>query len=292
MNTVPSIAALTVPEVLVLQNPQAAQGRAALKLTLIELLARRIVTMRHEEKKSRFGRTQRTDYLQLDSANIHHAPDAAPIRAVIEMLQAAGASGAGATMNQIVQQAQRSFGKDLSGFQQKQVLPSLMSRGLVESYQKKVLGLFPSTRFRPTATGETLRQQVAANLEQAKALPEVVERDPLQAAALVATLGSGILLVDELKPHYSRLAQVLRRPQDDGADADFAATEVSDDDGASDDTSVTDSGNLDLGDFGGFDFDFGSFDALDSSLDAFDSSFDSSADSGGDSGSDGGGSSD
>lgn len=289
MNTVPSLTALTAAEALVLQNPQAAQGRATLKLTLMELIAGRIVTMRTEEKKTRFGRVQRIDYLHLNGANAPYVPGGTTVQAVIELLQAAGASAS--TADQIVQQAQRSFGKDLSGFQQKQVVPALMNQGLIESYQKKVLGLCPTTRYRPTAAGETLRQQLIAQLEQAKALPEVVERDPLQAAALVAMLGSGILLVDELKPHYSRLAHALRQPQGEGDDGEIADTDVGDDHTGSGEASFANSNSLDLGDFSGFDFDFNVFDALDSSLDAFDSSFDSSSDSGGNGGSDSGGSS-
>lgn len=285
MNT--PITLLSAAEALVLQNPQAAQGRAALKLTLMELLARRIVTMRHEETKGRFGRVHRTDYLQVAEEDQQQVPDAAPVTAVLNMLRAAGAAGPGATMAQVVQQARRSFGSDLSGFQQKHLVPSLLRRGLLEAYQKKLLGLIPRTQYRHTSAGEKVRQELVAHLEQARRLPEVLDRDPTHAAALLATLGGSILLVDELKPHYGRLAQALRQPAaggDDGASADMV--ELDDPDVAPSD--------LDLADFGGFDFDFAAFEALDSSLDAFDSSFDSSADSGGgDSGSDsGGGSSD
>ncbi len=285
MNPAMPTTPLTAAEALVLQNPQAAQGRKALKLTLMELLARRIVRMRQEENKGRFGRVQRTDYLQLIEPGQQPAPSTAPVAAVLDMLRVAGAAGPGASMAQVVQQARRSFGSDLSGFQRQHLIPSLMKRGLIEAYQKKLLGIIPSTRYRHTAAGERALQELVADLEQARSLPEVVDRDPAQAVALIAALGGSILLVDELKPHYARLSQALRQPVGDGGDGEASETIEADDV----DIDAPDSGRIGLG---GFDFDFAAFDALDTSLDAFDSSFDASTDSGGDSGSDSGGSSD
>ncbi len=287
MNTPMTITSLSAAEALVLQNPQVAHGRAAIKLTLMELRARRIVTMCHEEKKVRFGRVQRTDYLQVaeQGQQVMQPPSASG--AVVDMLRAAGALGTGVTMPQVVQQARRSFGSDLSGFQQKHLLPALVQRGLLETYQKKVLGLFPKTRYRHTPAGESMGQALRAHLEQARTLPEALDRDPVQAAALVASLGGSILLVDEIKPHYGRLSQALRKPEADDDGGDLSVSAETDD-------SDFDATGVVLAGFGSFDFDFAAFDALDSSLDAFDSSFDSSADSGGgESGGDsGGGSSD
>lgn len=280
MSRTPQPLQLTAAEALVLQNPQLAQGRAALKLTMMELLARRIVTMHHDERKGMFGRTQRTDYLEIAPDATQRTRDAAAhVRSVVDMLWAADTKGQGATMTSVVAQARKTFGADLSSFQNKHVLPMLIERGLLESYQAKRLGIFNTTKYRHTTQGETVRQQLVGHLEQARALPSVIERDPAQAAALLATLGASVLLVDELKPFYSRLSQAMRPTT--GADSGDAY--VSDDD----DSSSFDSS--DFGTFDSFDFDFNAFDTLDSSLDAFDSSFDSSSDSGSDGGGDGGG---
>jgi hypothetical protein len=283
MSATPQPAQLTAAEALVLQNPQLAQGRAALKVTMMELLARRILTMRHDERKGMFGRNQRTDYLVLASNAAQLTPQAAHIRAVVNMLRAADASGQGAAMTTVLAQARKTFGADLSAFQNKHVLPMLIERGLVEPYQAKRLGIFSTTKYRPTTQGDIVRQQLAMHLEQARALPNVIERDPMQAAVLVATLGSSVLLVDELKPFYSRLSQAMRTAAND-AGGDVLVVD--------NDDNIEDSSTLDSHDFGGFDFDFDAFDSLDSSQDAFDSSFDSSSDSGSDGGGDGGGGSD
>ncbi|HEX6293455.1 MAG TPA: hypothetical protein VFZ66_30015 [Herpetosiphonaceae bacterium] len=269
----PDGALLTAAEALVLQNPDRSQGRAALKLTLIELLARKLVTLRSEEKKGMLGRVHKTDYLHLSQEAHERAPQGTHVRSVLEVLAAAGANGSGATMAQVVRHAQKAFGSDLAKFQSAQIIPTLISRGLIESYTAKRLGIFSTTRYRPTAVGASIQQQLAGSMAQARTLPTLIDHDPASAAALVAGLGSMVLLVDELKPHYARISQALRPAAADGADFELA-----------------DPGNFDasLGD--SFDFDLSAFDALDSSLDAFDSSFDA-ADSGSDGG-DGGGSSD
>ncbi len=285
MSPNPQHSPLTAAEALVLQNPQLNQGRAALKLTLMELLARRIVTMRRDERKGMFGRTQHTDYLELAPDAAQRIPDVAHVRSVIEMIRAADKKGYDATMLEVISQARKTFGADLAAYHSKHVVPNLIGRGLIEAYQAKRLGIFTTTKYRHTAQGETVRQQLAAHLEQARALPKTIERNPAQAAALVATLGGSILLVDELKPYYGRLSQAMRPG---GGDAGVYIGD--DDDSDNDDSSSLDSSDFGFGDFGSFDFDFNTFHTLDTSMDAFDSSFDSSADSGSDGGSDGGGS--
>lgn len=270
MTTPPNAATLSAAEALVLQNPDLNQGRAAFKLTLMELLARKLITLRHEEKRLSFGRTRKTDYLQLSPDAQLHVASSPAFQAVLGVVVQARAKDADATIPQVVQQARKSFGADLGKFQTEQIIPALISRGLLEQYTKKRLGLFNTTRYRPTAAGETLRQELAGHLNQARTLPTLVDQDPATAVALIATLGSAVLLVDELKPHYGRISQALGVSQ--GGDGVFAGPIDHDD-----------------SDFDGFDFDFSAFDTLDSTLDTFDSSFDS-ADFGGDGGdSDGGG---
>jgi hypothetical protein len=197
------------------------------------------------------------------------------------MLTAAGANQAGATMDKVIGQARKMFGSDLAKFQSAHVIPALINRGLLEQYTAKKFGLFSTTRYRPTAAGIAVQQEIAGHLEQARHLPTMVDQDPASAAALVATLGSMVLLVDDLKPHYARISQALRVTESDTGD--FEITDVDTD--TSTDFSALDTS---LGD--SFDFDLSAFDALDSSLDAFESSFDA-ADSSSDSSSDSGDSS-
>lgn len=270
MTTPRNTAPLSAAEALVLQNPDLNQGRQAFKLTLMELLARELITLRHEEQRLSFGRTRKTDYLQISPDAQARVVGSPAFQSALAAVAQAQAKGTDATIPQVVQQARKSFGSDLGKFQSEQIIPALINRGLIEQYTKKRLGLFNTTRYRPTVAGETLRQEITGHLSQARALPSMVDHDPASAAALIATLGSTVLLVDELKPHYGRISQALNAGQ--GGDGGFDSFE-------SDDASFD--GFDALGD--SFDFDLSAFDALDSSLDAFDSSFDSA-----DSGSDGG----
>jgi hypothetical protein len=54
-------------------------------------------------------------------------------------------------------------------------------------------------------------------MEDARAIPDYLDRDPAQAAALAAAAGSAILLVEEVRPHFRRLAEALREPAGDAA---------------------------------------------------------------------------
>lgn len=268
MTTSQNRMALSAAEALVLQDPDRNQGRAAFKLVLMELLARKLITLRHEEQRGKLF-TRKTDYLQISSDAEAQVADRPAFQAALATVAQSRVKGADATIPQVVQQARKRFGADLGKFQSQQIIPALTSSGLIEQYTKKRLGLFTTTRYRPTAAGEALRQEIAGHLQQARTLPTLVDHDPASAAALIATLGSAVLLVDELKPHYGRISRTLGS----GQDGDFGSAIDSDDSDFNAFDSIGDS----------FDFDFSAFDTLDSTLDAFDSGFDSA-----DSGSDGG----
>jgi hypothetical protein len=264
-------AQLTVAEALVLREPNKQQGRAALKLTLMDLLTRGALVQRREQRKGLLGRFLKTEYLQLAPDAAQRAPDRPHVRAVLDALATVGAAN-GATIGQIVAQARKSFGTDLSRFQTKHVLPALIERGLLEAYKARVLLLFSATRYRHTPAGAAALREVEERIAQARAIPDFLDRDPAQAAALALALGSTLLLVDELKPQYSRLSAALRERAADST-------------GTGDDLSGIGASPADFD--AGFDFSLDGFDALDGGLDAFDSGFDA-ADSGGDGG-DGGG---
>lgn len=276
---------LTAAEALVLRDPNKAQGREALKLTLMELLARRAVHLRQEERKGFLGRVQRTGYVQLAPDARERAPRRAHVQAVLDAVAAAGSAG-GATMAQLVAQARKVFGADLSGYQARYVRPALVELGLLEERKEKSLLVFSVTRYRHTPAGEAALRRVEDQVAQARSLPAYLDSDPARAAALALGLGSTILLLDEMKPHYARLSQAIRERAGAG-DSGYVPVSTFDDSSER----PLDLDSFDGGGFseGGFDFDLGAFDALDSSLDAFDSSFDSSVDSGGDGGGDGGG---
>ena len=49
-------------------------------------------------------------------------------------------------------------------------------------------------------------------MREAQAIPQYLDRDPAQAAALAVAVGGAILLVEELRPHYQQLALALQPP--------------------------------------------------------------------------------
>ncbi len=84
---------LTVAEALVLQAPQKAQGRAALKLTMMDLLARLALSLHQEVTKGRLGMTRKTEYLRLDPGAAARFQQYPHVRAVIETIAEAGKPG-------------------------------------------------------------------------------------------------------------------------------------------------------------------------------------------------------
>lgn len=288
--TVANAAQLSVAEALVLQDPNKEQGRAALKLTMMELLARGILTLRHEESKGRLGRTRKTEYVEIGADAAKRVPHYPHVRVVLDTIRSASMTGSGTTMQRLVVQARKVFGSDLSRFRSHYVMPALVQRGLLEAYEQKVLFVFSKSRYRHTPAGESVLQQLQARLAQARGIPSMLDTNPAEVVALVAGLGSTLLLADELRPHFARISQTLRsQPTGDG-DV-YTTSTLFEDDQDRDTSEPTGQLDMNLGAADWGDFDVDAFDTLDSSLDGFDSSFDSSADGGGDGGDggDGGG---
>jgi hypothetical protein len=97
----------------------------------------------------------------------------------------------------------------------------------------------------------------------AASIPDYLDRDPAQAAALIAALGGAIILVEALRPHYQAIAAAMRPYTGDTALSDFSG--------------FGDNGGVDFSAIGGLDF--GAFDS--GAFDSFDSGF---SDAGGDGG--------
>lgn len=271
---------LTAPEALILLNPNQPQGREALKLALTELLARRIITLRQEQRSGFLGSVQNTDLLQAAPDASQRLAGETPLQAALNLLT----PGIEMEMSQVVQQAHQAFGADLSGFQKQVILPALVQRGLLETCTQKVLWVIPVTRYCHTTNGTITKERLENQMAQAQLLPEMLDSNPAEAAALVFGLGSAALLVSEVRAQSARLSQALRE-HPSGADGTFFFPASSTGNAEALADGKTNPANFDDG---RFDFQF-DLDAFDSSLDSFDSSFDSSADTGGDGGGDGGG---
>jgi hypothetical protein len=157
---------LTPAEALALLDPQQPQNRLALKLTLKDLVARRV--LRVEQRPRAGGKTE--TYLFAGPAPAANLPPHAQV--VHDLIaQTRAMEGGVATMTYVAKTARTRFGPDLSGFGKNYVLPALVARGLLEVRQEKVLWLFPVTRIRHTPAGEQAKRELEATLERARALP-------------------------------------------------------------------------------------------------------------------------
>ncbi|HEU4325448.1 MAG TPA: hypothetical protein VFS21_20050 [Roseiflexaceae bacterium] len=197
---------LTAAELLVLRDPNKAQGAAALKVTLMELLGQRALELRRDP-----GGKAKDDRL----VPAPRAPGQSALRppqvAALETVAMASSDGQGATIAQTVARARQSYGADMARFQDTYVIPPLLARGLVETRQEKRLWIFTVTRTHRTPAGEQALAELETLLTRAREIPGMLERDSGQALALALSLGGAVLLLDELRPHYAALSEEMRR---------------------------------------------------------------------------------
>jgi hypothetical protein len=184
----PADAPLTAAEALLLLEPNEAQGKAALKLTLLELLAQRRLTVHRQDRAGFLGIRRTIDLLECAPEAAQQVPVRSHVREVLGVLRAAGAS-TGMPMKQVVAAMREAFGTDLSGYQTRHLVPELVARGLLEAYQTEIFWVFSETRYRCTPAGEAARSQLE------------------------------LLLVGELPSHYAQLSQALRMYRADSGSA-------------------------------------------------------------------------
>jgi hypothetical protein len=254
--------ALTAPEAHALLSLPRFDGAYAVKLGLMELLARGVLLASEELKPTLLGRRR---FLCLRVAE--NVPDSLPVPAASLIAVVRAAEPSGGAITAIHAAASRAYKAKFAHFLVDQVGPSLVARGLAEASSKRLLGMIPLTRFERTAAGEATRARIEAAMHAARAIPQCLDSDLAQAVALAAAAGSAILMVDGLRPYYRKLAEAMR---DRGADLGYTPI--------LDGGSGTAEGVSGGPDFGSFDFggcDFGSFDGFESCFDAFDSGFDS-----------------
>jgi hypothetical protein len=269
---------LSAVEAFVLQAPQRARGPAAVKLAMLTLLAQGSLIVASEPGAGFLGYRRNIVTLRVAPKE---GPDFPGATALLTLV------GRDCTMRQFVERARRQYGTALRGYVDREVSPALQRRGLVEPAIKRLFGVFPRQVWRATAAGELEVAGIKRAIAEAMTIPDWLNHDPAQAAALAATLGTAILLADGLKPHYRRLAEAMRQQQGDGGGD--ATTDLS--------TVFVPAGGAASGQaladfFCPGDFDFAALDALDGGFDAFDAGFsDAGGDGGGgDGGGDGGGS--
>jgi hypothetical protein len=257
---------LSAVEAFVLLKPMSARGRDTIKLAMMTLIAQGTMAVVKQERRV-LGFTRRTTELRLRGSRRILFPGA---RRLIDMV-----GPAGCTMQEFVARARRAYGANLKRFLTQEVHPALLRRGLLTQRQQRFLLLFMRTHWDLTPAGQGERARVERAVERAREIPDFLDRDPAQAAAIAFSLGSAVLLVPELKHHYQQLAQAMR---DHGGDGGGGGDLYSGSSGGSGTADPERQPEADLiADFDALnlaDFDADAFDAFDSGLDAFDAGFD------------------
>ena len=253
---------LSAPEAFVLMSLPKFDVRQTLKLGFMGLLAQGLLRIEQEDRQGLI-RTRHIPHLHV-AAPATEGGGRSPIAAsLIKVVQAAQPRG---LMRDVVKQSVREYGHVLAGFALKLVLPSLIRRGLAVEVKTRWLGVWPWTRYFRTPAGDSEKIRLEGLMRDAVAIPDFLDRDPVQAAALIAALGGAIILVESLRPHYQAIAAAMRPYTGDTVLSDFG-------------------GVGDGIDFSGIgDLDFSAFDS--GAFDSFDAGF---SDAGGDGGDGGGG---
>jgi hypothetical protein len=270
-------AELSAPEAYILMSLPRYDIRKSLKLGFMGLLAQGVLRS-EDEARAGIIRTRHVIHLRV-AANL--PDDLPPLTASIVKIVRAAEPRDG-EMKEIVKQSAREYGSNLLGFTNKLVCPALAARGLAEQRKVRLLGIIPTQRFERTPAGDVEKTRLEAAMRDARSIPEYLDRDPAQVAALVAAVGSAIFLIDELQPHYQGIAKAMR--DNSGGAFSMPGTDGSDFTSVGSHSGGFDPGCFDAGsfDFASFNFDgidFGCFD-----FGAFDAGFDGGGGDGGSSG--------
>ncbi len=283
------MAALSPAESLFLLKPNRTPARETVKVTLLSLLALGLVRV-EEKVAKRFIGTRKTIYVRPTDAGGPGLP--AHAASLLDQVRAAQADTG--SMPDLVKRARQAYGSSLNGFNRDFIVPRLMSRGLIEDCSFVFL-----RRYKRTPAGDAEESRIAADIARARTIPELLHSNPAEAAAIVLAVGGTILLVNELRPFYRQISEVMRPPPSVDGSSDSSGGDASPPFWNSSEPSAGHSGtvpphdavqNLDAASFGNLDlsaFDAGAFDALDAGMASFDAGFDASVGDGG--GGDGGG---
>ncbi len=292
------MAPLSPAESLFLLRPNRTPARETVKVTLLSLLAQGRVRMEERQTRWLFGK-KKTVYMSPRDIAGRLPPHAATLLDLVRAAQADTGS-----MADFAKRAQKAYGPNLARFNSDFIVPALLSRGLIE--ERRIL-LFKT--YKRTPAGDAEESRIAGDIARARAIPELLHSRPAEAAAIILAVGTTILLVGELRPHYRQICEVMRAQTastdsaDGGGDSPVTLWDSTNSQGPDPAHHGDPAHHLDAAALGGFDhgtfdlsafdlsaFDAGAFDALDTGMASFDSGFDASVgDGGGGDGGDGGG---
>lgn len=268
---------LTAPEAFVLLKGRQAKGAASLKLALTQLLVQRHL---RAERRERVRKWLRHRFVSITAATPAR-PLPKHLAVVLEAVRKV--HGSDGELRRIVRELTRVCSGNIQRYNRLYVEHDLVERGLLVEKVTVVLGIITVSRCERTAAGERCAARITELMAEARGVPALLERDPAQAAALAVALGSAILLVEELRPYLSEIAETVRNRNGDGGPDGLSLSggEPSRDNDR--DVGTTDLSGFDLG---AFDSDL--FADIDFGLDDLAASFDGATGSDGGDGTGGG----
>lgn len=203
---------LTAPESYALLYGSKAEGPQVFKLALLELVARGWLKLGEIEKRRvSSGRDQKIATLGYGAKR--RGSGGRPLDAVLELFEphaswASEGGGSGLVPVSALALATRSRYGSFKNYVEVEVMPALAARGLYQQKERRILGLFPTSRWEITRTGEAARVELEGNRSLGRdQFHRWVDSDPSQALAFLGITGSSVLLMEELHPDIQRLRE-------------------------------------------------------------------------------------
>jgi hypothetical protein len=230
---------LSAPEAYLLRSLPRYDPRYALKIGFMGLMAQGVLRLETEDRRGLL-RTRHIPHLRV----VDNGPtDLPPIAAaLVKVVHAAAPAG---LVSNVLNRARAEYGTGLRRFVRDWVAPALVARGLAGPYRRRLLGLVPYDTFARTPEGDAEKARLDRLIEDARRIPQYLDRAPDRVPELIAALGTALVLVDELRPHYQALSRAMReRGTGDSMPFDGIS-------GAPGDvpTGLFDLGNIDFGSF-------------------------------------------
>ncbi|HRD77287.1 MAG TPA: hypothetical protein PK264_15365 [Hyphomicrobiaceae bacterium] len=261
------MAGLTPAEAYALLEPGSRKGNTAIKLTLMWLLSRRVIEIRKSAVPGIFGKIRERDALFV------REPLPADCPPYLRRLLAIIDNPSGVRVDRIPLMCGYVYGSQSHSFLREDVSRALIAKGFITRTPRRALGIFPYEQYRRTKAGDQLASEINRTIVGLKSIPDMLERNPRQAAALAFAAGGLIFLVPELVPHFTALAHAARRADETGGDSGVSVPSSS---AASSDDDPWQQVDLDT------------FEALETTFSSFSEGFDSGGGDGGDGGGGGG----
>src|SRR5262249_15403413 len=142
---------LSAPEAFVLMSLPKFDVRRTLKLGFMGLLAQGFLRIEQEDRQGLI-RTRHIPHLFVASPAAEGGGRSPIAPSLIKVVRAAEPRG---LMRDVVKQSMNEYGRALTGFAMKLVLPSLIRRGLAIEVKTRWLGVWPWTRYFRTPAGDS-----------------------------------------------------------------------------------------------------------------------------------------